>query len=101
MRGGPYTLTARGSLLGIFPNHLGRHARRGELDPFVLGGVSFVGPTVAGGGRGSPAGNFGVGANMWIAAHAAVRFEFRDIVGATQFWPYSHYLSWRLGMTFR
>jgi len=86
---------------GDFSYHFRRHARRGGVDPFVLGGISFVGPTMVGGGRGSPAGNFGGGANLWLAEHAALRFEFRDIVGATQFWPYSHYISFRVGMTFR
>jgi hypothetical protein len=86
---------------GDFSYHFGRHARRGRLDPFVLGGASFVGPTEAGGGRGSPAGNFGGGTNLWIADHAALRFEFRDVAEATQFWPYPHYLSFRFGVTFR
>ena len=86
---------------GDFSYHFRRHARPRGVDPFVLGGVSFVGPTQVGGGRGSPAGNFGGGANLWLAKHAALRFEFRDIVGATQFWPYSHYISFRVGMTFR
>jgi hypothetical protein len=85
---------------GDFSYHFGRHARRGGVDPFVLVGASFVGPTQAGGGRGSPAGNFGGGANLWLAEHAGLRLEFRDVVGA-QFWPYTHYLSWRMGMTFR
>jgi hypothetical protein len=86
---------------GVCSYHFGRQARRGRLDPFVLGGISFVGPTAAGGGRGSPAGNFGGGASFWIADHAGLRFEFRDVAGATQFWPYPQYLSWRVGMTFR
>ena len=86
---------------GDFSYHFRRHARPGGVDPFVLGGISFVGPTMVGGGRGSPAGNFGGGANLWLAKHAALRFEFRDIVGATQFWSYSHYISFRVGMTFR
>ena len=86
---------------GDFSYHFGRHARRGRVDPFVLAGVSFVGPTQVGGGRGSPAGNYGGGANLWIAKHAALRLEFRDVVDATQFWSYTHYISWRAGMTFR
>jgi hypothetical protein len=87
---------------GDFSYHFRRHARRGGVDPFLLGGASFVGPTEGEAGRGSAAGNFGGGANVWIAKHAALRFEFRDIVGAThRFWAYSHYISWRVGMTFR
>jgi hypothetical protein len=81
--------------------HFGRHARPGKLDPFVLGGVSFVGPTQKQGGRGSSAVSFGGGANLWVANHVGWRFEFRDIAGATQFWSYEHYLSWRVALTFR
>ena len=80
--------------------HFGRHARAGRLDPFVLGGPSFVGPTEAGGGRGSSAGNFGGGANLWLADHAALRFEFRDVVGAS-FWNFDHVVAFRVGVTFR
>jgi hypothetical protein len=86
---------------GDLSYHFGRHARRGGVDPFVLGGASFVGPTKGEGGRGSPAGNYGGGVNLWREKHVALRFEFRDVVGATQFWPYPHYISWRVGVTFR
>ena len=96
--GGYYDTAVTAS--GDFSYHFGRHARRGRLDPFVLGGVSFVGPTQAGGGRGSPAGNFGGGTNLWIADHAALRFEFRDIVGAS-FWNFDHVIAFRVGVTFR
>jgi hypothetical protein len=60
-----------------FSYHFGRHAPRGKAEPFVLGGFSVVGSTEQGGGRGTPAGNFGGGANWWLAEHAALRFEFR------------------------
>ena len=80
--------------------HFGRHAHRGKLDPFVLGGLSFVGPTEKGGGRGSSALNFGGGATIWLDEHAGLRLEFRDIAGA-QYWSFDHYLSWRVGVTFR
>jgi hypothetical protein len=83
---------------GDLSYHFGRHARPGRVDPFVLGGPSFVGPTHV--GRGSLGGNFGGGANLWLAKHAALRLEFRDIVGA-KYWVYTHYLSFRIGMTFR
>ena len=85
---------------GDLSYHFGRHAARFRVDPFVLGGVSIVGPTEAGGGRGSPAGNFGGGANLWLADHAALRFEFRDVVGAS-FWSFDHVISFRVGVTFR
>lgn len=83
-----------------FSYHLRRHAARGGVDPFVLGGFSLVGPTAKGGGRGGPAGNFGGGANLWLAQHAALRFEFRDVVGSN-YWVYTNYLSFRVGVTFR
>jgi hypothetical protein len=85
---------------GDLSYHFRRHAARFGVDPFVLGGVSIVGPTEAGGGRGSPAGNFGGGANLWLADHAALRFEFRDVVGA-DFWVFSHVISFHVGLTFR
>jgi len=85
---------------GDLSYHFGRHARPGKLDPFVLGGLSIVGPTEKGGGRGSPALNFGGGATLWLANHAGLRLEFKDIAGAA-FWPFDHYLSWRAGVTFR
>jgi hypothetical protein len=85
---------------GDFSYHFRRNAARLQVDPFVLGGVSIVGPTEVGGGRGSPAGNFGGGANLWLAQHAALRFDFRDVVGAS-FWGYSHVIAFRIGMTFR
>jgi hypothetical protein len=83
-----------------FSYHFGRHAAPGKVDPFVLAGFSVVGPSQKGNGRGSPAGNFGGGANVWLVRHAALRFEFRDVVGAN-FWPYDHAFSFRVGMTFR
>jgi hypothetical protein len=85
---------------GDLSYHFGRHARRGKLDPFVLGGLSFVGPTEKGGGRGSPALNFGGGGNFWLADHVGLRLEFRDIAGGG-YWRFDHYLSWRVGVTFR
>jgi len=86
---------------GDLSYHFGRHARRGKLDPFVLGGLSFVGPTKKQGGRGTPAGNYGGGVNLWTEKHVALRCEFRDIAGATQYWPFPHYISFRFGVTFR
>jgi len=96
--GGYYNTAWIGS--GAVSYHFGRHKAPVGVDPFVLGGVSIVGPTSAGGGRGSPAGNFGGGANLWLAKHAALRFEFRDVVGAS-FWSFDHAISFRAGVTFR
>ena len=96
--GGYYNTAWIGS--GDVSYHFGRHAATFRVDPFVLGGVSIVGPTQVGGGRGSPASNFGGGANVWLAKHAALRFEFRDVAGAS-FWSFDHVISFRVGMTFR
>lgn len=96
--GGSYDTAWIGS--GDLSYHFRRHAARFGVDPFVLGGVSIVGPTQVGGGRGSPAGNYGGGANLWLAQHAALRLEFRDVVGA-DFWRFSHVMSFRVGATFR
>jgi hypothetical protein len=82
-----------------FSYHLRRRAAHG-VDPFALGGASLIVPTPKEGGRGAVAGNFGGGANLWFSRHAALRLEFRDVVGG-DFWPYDHYLSFRVGMTFR
>jgi hypothetical protein len=82
-----------------FSYHLRRRAARG-VDPFVLGGPSLLAHTPLGQGGGAAAGNFGGGANLWLAKHAALRVEFRDVVSAN-FWPYSNYLSFRVGVTFR
>jgi len=91
------------SATGDLSYHFGRNRRRGKLDPFVLGGIAAVGSagSEAWGSGVSPAGNFGGGANLWISERSALRVEFRDIVGATELWDYRHYLSWRIGMTFR
>jgi hypothetical protein len=83
-----------------FSYHFGRHVARGKADPFVIGGFSVVGSTEQGAGYGTPAANFGAGANWWLAEHAALRFEFRDVVGA-RFWPYQNAFSFRIGVTFR
>ena len=84
---------------GDLSYHFRRHARRGGVDPFVLGGVSFVRFRETAQGHTSPAGNFGVGANVWLAKHAALRFECRDVVGADS-WSFSHVVSFRIGVTF-
>jgi len=81
--------------------HFRRHAPRGGVDPFVLLGVSVFGPTQKGGGRGTPVGNFGGGVNWWMWKHAALRFEFRDHIPNNEYIPGNHYISFRVGMTFR
>ena len=81
--------------------HFRRSAPAGGVDPFVLIGVTGYFPTSQ--GRGAPAGNFGGGANIWLTERAALRLEVRDHVnpGSSNGWPDSHYLSFRVGLTFR
>jgi hypothetical protein len=67
----------------------------------VLGGFSIFGPTSVGGGRGAPGANIGGGINLWLAKHAALRFEARDHGGGSDYIPGNQYLSFRVGMTFR
>lgn len=83
-----------------FSFHARRRAKPGQVDPFAFAGVSLVGPTQKGVGRGSPAGNFGGGVNVWLAQHAALRLEVRDFAGS-EFWPFDHVVSFRIGITFR
>jgi hypothetical protein len=84
-----------------FSYHFRRWAPRGKLDPFMLYGFSVIGPTVKGGGRGAPAANFAGGFNLWLAKHAAFRFEVRDYIGTGDYIPGSTYLSFRMGVTYR
>jgi len=86
---------------GDLSYHFRRHAKRGQVDPFVVGGVTGFFPTSH--GRGAPGGNFGGGGNVWFKRRAALRFEFRDHVSAywNSFTPGNHYLSFRVGATFR
>ena len=84
-----------------FSYHFARHVKSGSVDPFVQGGLSVVGPAHAGDGRGTPAGNYGGGANFWLSRHAGFRLELRDVAGASKYWSFDHYVSFRFGMTFK
>ena len=81
--------------------HFRRSAPRGGVDPFVLIGVTGYFP--ASEGRGAPAGNFGGGVNIWVRERAALRLEARDHVNPDNGngWPGTHYVSFRVGLTFR
>ncbi len=79
--------------------HFRRSTRRGGVDPFVLIGVTGYFPTSQ--GRGEPAGNFGGGVNLWLAEHAALRLEVRDHVPNYDMTNGNHYISFRIGVTFR
>jgi hypothetical protein len=88
-----------GSVDGSY--HFRRSAPRGGVDPFVLVGATGYFPT-SHGERGSPAGNFGGGVNLWLKAHAALRLEVRDhVTSGGGFGPQNHYVSFRVGVTFR
>jgi len=80
--------------------HFGRRARRGGIDPYVLGGFTAYVPT-SHGNRGAPAGNIGGGVNVWIREHAALRFEVRNTISNSDFGPGDEYVSFRFGLTFR
>jgi hypothetical protein len=85
--------------------HFRRGSPRRGADPFVLGGFTLYAPT-SHGERGTAAGNFGGGVNLWVKEHAALRLEVRDHVNGNSgfgppFGPGNHYLSFRVGMTFR
>ncbi len=81
--------------------HFRRSAPHGGVDPFVLIGVTGYFPTSE--GRGAPAGNFGGGVNIWLRERAALRLEVRDHVNPddSNGWPGVHYISFRVGLTFR
>lgn len=79
--------------------HFGRHAARGKADPFVLGGVSVLGPNQSANGRGTATGTFGGGVNWWQAEHVALRFEVREVL-RSDFLEYNQ-VSFRIGVTFR
>jgi hypothetical protein len=87
---------------GDMSYHFRRSAARRRVDPFVLIGVTGYFPTSE--GRGAPAGNFGGGVNLWLREHAAMRLEVRDHVNplyANNGWLGIHYISFRVGVTFR
>lgn len=85
--------------------------KKNKFEPFVSGGythfsVGNLGPPPANGG------NFGVGANVWLTKHAALRLEVRDTIGgralSIEYEPYGNFYtspnnvaSFRIGVTFR
>jgi hypothetical protein len=97
----PYDVTAGWVASVNASYHFRRRAPVGGVDPFVLIGVMGYFPTSV--GRGAPAGNFGGGANIWLRQHAALRLEVRDHVNPddSNGWPGTHYVSFRVGLTFR
>ena len=89
-----------GSLDGSY--HFRRHAPRGGVDPFLVGGFSVYSPTTSGNGESAEfGGNFGGGVNLWFADHAALRLELREHVNTGNYLPGNTAIAFRVGVTFR
>ena len=73
---------------------------RRRIDPFAMGGYSlyFGERTAFQSGY-----NFGGGVNLWFIKHVAARLEVREQAGIHYFGnaPFTHYLGFRFGLTFR
>jgi hypothetical protein len=79
---------------------LGKKNRR-KVEPFATGGYSlYYGQrTTTQSGY-----NLGGGVNLWVIKHAALRLEVRYQGGINYFdgfSPFTHYVAFRVGMTFR
>ena len=91
--------------------HFGPSTNNRKFEPFVTGGYTYfyvpdVGLPHANGG------NFGVGANIWLKKHAALRLEIRDTIGGrnisidyepegNSYTAPQNVVSFRIGVTFR
>ena len=92
--------------------HFGASTKKHRFEPFVTGGITrfwlsgsdYPPPTVGG--------NFGIGANIWLLEHAALRLEFRDTIGGrslsvdyepsgNSYTAPNNVVSFRIGVTFR
>jgi hypothetical protein len=91
--------------------HFGSSTKKRKLEPFVTGGYTFfyVSNITLPHANG---GNFGVGVNIWLMRHAALRLEIRDDVGGrsvsaefepegTYYLRSQHLVGFRIGVTFR
>lgn len=97
---GPNHTAWIGSLDGSY--HFRRHAPRGGVDPFLVGGYSVYSPTSTNSPEGAVfGGNFGGGANLWFADHAALRLEFREHTNGFGYLPGNVAVAFRVGVTFR
>jgi opacity protein-like surface antigen len=88
-----------GSANGSY-HFFGNKGRR-RIDPFATGGYSlyFGQRTTFKSGF-----NFGGGVNFWLVKHVALRSEIRYQGGINYFdgfSPFTHYVAFRVGMTFR
>jgi hypothetical protein len=96
-----------GSVDGSY--HFRRHAPRGGIDPFLVGGPSIYSPTSPGeyvvlppnGAIVAIGGNFGGGVNFWFTNHAALRLEFRQHLNGSPYLPGNVAFAFRVGVTFR
>ena len=91
--------------------HFGSSRKNRKLEPFVTGGYTFfyVSDITLPHANG---GNFGVGLNIWLKGHTALRLEIRDDVGGrslsaefepegTYYLRSQHLVGFRIGVTFR
>ena len=91
--------------------HFGPSRKNRKFEPFVTGGCTFFSvpdtdqPIAIGG-------NFGVGVNIWVKKHAALRLEVRDTIGGrsisidyepsgNSYTAPQNVVGFRIGMTFR
>jgi hypothetical protein len=81
--------------------HFFGNRSRKRVEPFATGGYSlYFGDRTA-----TQTGfNLGGGVNLWVIKHAALRLEVRHQGGINYFdgfSPFTHYVAFRVGMTFR
>jgi hypothetical protein len=93
-----------GSVGGSY--HFRRHAPRGRADPFLIGGPFAYRVTSAYGQDVEMGWNFGGGVNLWVADHAALRFEVREHFNLGGNLPLGQgvdfpAVAFRIGVTFR
>lgn len=97
---GSYTSTQAWVGAGSISYHFRPPAAHGKIEPFILAGGTGFFPTSE--GRGAPAGHFGGGVNFWLRERTALRLEIRDTVSREgNGYPGPHYISFRVGVTFR
>jgi len=92
--------------------HFGPSRKNRQVEPFVTGGYTLYYVTNSELPHGN-GGNFGVGLNVWLRRHTALRIEIRDDVGgrglsvsyAPEGMSYArssqHTVGFRFGVTFR
>jgi len=103
--GSDWSFNGKGSAVGVgsidASYHFFGNKRRRRVEPFATGGYSlYYGERTT-----TQSGfNLGGGVNLWVIKHAALRLEVRHQGGINGFHGYSqftHYVAFRVGMTFR